>query len=431
MGFLTAALAACALGIFWHDRPMPPPDEIFLVRMGGQNPTLPLLWLSCFLQLFVLCVRYTILSPFFAMLAILCAFRCRLWLHQKEQPKSENFLDILLLAVFLCTAILLIRATDNILADVMIFQRDSVRALLTGHNPYALTFSLPEPASAAFYAPGIVVDGRTQFGYPYLPTSLLWVTPFQLFAGDFRFGHLAALTIALLCIGNFQRTRTARLAAMALAFSTPTFFVLQIGWTEPVSAMLFCTFLWLHARYSDSRPAENWAFGWLLASKQYLVLMLPLLLILPTNYRSIEGKIQWRQIISIVFITAIAVLPFLIWNPNAFLNSAYLLHLRQQLRADALSYPVFLQNWSALHLPTMLGFVLPVGALWFCGKYAPRSSAGFAASAALVHFIFFAFNKQAFTNYYFFVLAILYCGIAAHGENTTNSTQNFHNKCLE
>jgi hypothetical protein len=48
----------------------------------------------------------------------------------------------------------------------------------------------------------------------------------------------------------------------------------------------------------------------------------------------------------------------------------------------------------------------------------PRSPAGFAASLALLSLAFFAFNKQAFCNYYFFVIGALCCAIAA----STNAT---------
>jgi len=48
-------------------------------------------------------------------------------------------------------------------------------------------------------------------------------------------------------------------------------------------------------------------------------------------------------------------------------------------------------------------------ALWRC----PRDPAGFAAALALVYLPFIAFNKQAFANYYLFVIAALCCAVAA------------------
>ena len=46
--------------------------------------------------------------------------------------------------------------------------------------------------------------------------------------------------------------------------------------------------------------------------------------------------------------------------------------------------------------------------LWRCR----RTAAGFAAGTALVFFAFFAFNKQAFANYYYFVIGAMCCAVA-------------------
>jgi hypothetical protein len=48
-------------------------------------------------------------------------------------------------------------------------------------------------------------------------------------------------------------------------------------------------------------------------------------------------------------------------------------------------------------------------ALW----RAPRTPAGFAAAVAVTFTVFFAFSKQAFGNYYFFVIGALACALAA------------------
>jgi hypothetical protein len=48
-------------------------------------------------------------------------------------------------------------------------------------------------------------------------------------------------------------------------------------------------------------------------------------------------------------------------------------------------------------------------ALWRC----PRDPAGFAAAVAMTYLPFIAFNKQAFANYYYFVIGALCCAVAA------------------
>jgi hypothetical protein len=77
----------------------------------------------------------------------------------------------------------------------------------------------------------------------------------------------------------------------------------------------------------------------------------------------------------------------------------------------------FLVLWAKIrgteHAPVAAAFVALVVAggltLW---RLRP-SPANFAAAVAISYFFFFAFNKQAFMNYYFFALAGLWCSVAA------------------
>jgi hypothetical protein len=54
-----------------------------------------------------------------------------------------------------------------------------------------------------------------------------------------------------------------------------------------------------------------------------------------------------------------------------------------------------------------------VPALLLSVRKASRGPAGFASAMALVYVVFIAFNKQAFCNYYFFVIGCFCCAIAA------------------
>jgi hypothetical protein len=67
---------------------------------------------------------------------------------------------------------------------------------------------------------------------------------------------------------------------------------------------------------------------------------------------------------------------------------------------------------TGIQIPSLIGFVFAGGALVWCLQKASRSLAGFAGSTALVLLLFFAFNKQAFCNYYFGVIGAC-CGAMA------------------
>ena len=316
-----------------------------------------------------------------------------------------------LLALHFALGVWLLHASPNPYIDVHVFQREASKALLSGSNPYAMTFPDIYGGSSPFYGPGLSVGGRLQFGFPYMPLSLLLALPGQLLGGDHRYAQLAAIALSG---GLMAYARPGRLGAAVAAlflFTPRGLFVLEQAWTEPfvvlgLAAVAFCA-----CRFPRALP---YVLGLFLASKQYLVLVLPLvLLLLPQPFR-------WRSAWALLWragATALAVtLPLVLWDLGAFLHSAVTLQIHQPFRADALSYLAWWASRGNAPPGTGLAFLLVLPALGLALWRAPRSGAGFALGVALVLGLFFAFNKQAFANYYFFVLGALCVAAAAAGE---------------
>jgi uncharacterized membrane protein len=290
--------------------------------------------------------------------------------------------------------------------DVNIFQRDSIAALRHGHDPYGITF--PDIyADLDYYGTGLSVDGRLQFGFPYPPLSLLLATPGEFF-GDHRFAQLAAMELSALLM-TFARPGGAGLIAAALYLTTPrTFFVLHQAWTEPfvvlgLSAVVF-------AACRSRKAASSW-FGAFIALKQYLVLGLPAaLLLLP--WPLTRGDLQ-RFAVRSAGVALAVTLPFVLWNPAGFWKSVVTLQFYQPFREDSLSY---LAWWAVLgheRPPAFIAFVAMAIAAAVAVWRFPRTPAGFGAALSLTFFAFFAFNKQAFCNYYMLVIGGLCVALAA------------------
>jgi hypothetical protein len=306
-----------------------------------------------------------------------------------------------------------IRATPAPGVDVYMFQHDAIDALLHGQNPYSITFpdiyggTLP----ISVYGPGVAEHGRLNFGYPYLPLSLMLAIPGHLL-GDFRYAQLFALTLAGGLIAyarpviNACPSARAVAAATLLLFTPRGFFVVEAGWIEPFAILMLAATV-----YAACRRGRGWAiacavaFGLLIASKQYIVLAVPLMMLLPVR--------NVRLTVLIGFVVAAVTLPLVLWDFKAFLHSAVTLQFRQPFRADSLSYLVPLTagkgSASLAYLSFAAAAVAGLLALW----RSPRTPAGFAAAFALVFFAFFATSKQAFCNYYALVLAAMCCALAA------------------
>ena len=300
--------------------------------------------------------------------------------------------------------------------DVWVFQQDGARELLQHRNPYEMTFPdiyhSTKPGHQTVYGEGLVVNDRVQFGFPYPPVSLLLATVGYSAVGDHRYAQAVALVLAGLFAGYCRPGRFSKLAATLMLFSPREFFVLGRGWTEPFTMMFLAATLFLAARQSRLLPL---ALGLLLVTKQYLILAVPLTFcLLPAGWR-------WRDwiwlLIKTAIVGAVVTVPLAMWNFHAYWRSTVTVQELAPFRWDALSYLV----WFGLrgHLVTepstavICSSVAAMLTLLLARWAAPRTPAGFAAGLAFVALAFFAFNKQAFCNYYFFVIGAMCCAVAA------------------
>ena len=351
----------------------------------------------------------------------------------RSKPARTAWFPLLLL-VHLMLSIWMVHSSPAPQIDVWVFQQNGAEELLKGRNPYAMTF--PDiyhstlPGHQRVYGEGLVVNDRLQFGFPYPPVSLLLATVGYAVAGDYRFVLGAALMLAGLFIGYCRPGMMPKLAAALFLFTPRVFYVLGRGWTEPFGVMLLAATIFCACRRSRWLPL---ALGLLLASKQYLLLAIPLTCFFVPQLPSLAWR-DWLKLLGkTALVAAVATLPLALWNPHAIWRSAVAVQERAPFRWDALSflvyygkaradfhaldYPIWLvsrkltvtDSMTAVIWSTSAAIVMLAYSLW----RSPRTPAGFAASLSLISLVFFAFNKQAFCNYYFFVIGALCCAIAA------------------
>lgn len=354
-----------------------------------------------------------------------------------DRPDLRRIATPLLLVTHLLLGVWLIRAAPDPRIDVHVFQQEGAKALLAGENPYTVRFPdiyRSTDATRAVYGDDLTEGGRVQFGFPYLPLSLFLALPGYLLFGDHRYAQLVAMTAAGALLACARPGRVAALAAALFVFTPRGFYVLGRGWTEPFTALLLAATVFLACRRTagaEPTPRRSllahWtlpvAVGLFLATKQYLVLAVPLVWLL------LPRPIGARGVLSFGLKSAVAALvvtlPLALADARAFWRSTVTVQLRAPYRTDALSFPNYwlhkrglLPSDGSLPRPADIppAWPAPVAAglalalvLW----RAPRSPAGFAGAIALVLLPFISLNKQAFANYYYFVIAALCCAVAA------------------
>jgi hypothetical protein len=326
---------------------------------------------------------------------------------QIRQLPDLKWIFWLFLAVHVALTVLFLRATPTGI-DVRVFLHDGAIALLDGHNPYSMTFPniYPPQLTELFYGPGVVVNGRIAYGFPYLPVTLLVAIPGQLL-GDARYSQLIAMLVTALVLRRLASDRVGRAAAVLAVTAPVAIFILSGAWTEPtLVALLACLVLALKRR----RHAFFAVFlGLFLVSKQYVVVVLPIIWLIRQTLT--------RRIIFIGLGVATALtLPFFLVNPPSFWKAIVEFQLVQPFRADSLSLLVSSVNtfgwpppWTYGLLPLVGGGLTSIA----LALRAPRTPAAFAAGVGLTLLVTILLSKQAFMNYYFIVSGAFLIGAVA------------------
>jgi hypothetical protein len=311
------------------------------------------------------------------------------------------------LAINVALGVWIIRASPDPPIDVVIVHHEAIDALLKHTDPYRISFeNIYGDDAKNFYNPAAIVGRRVAFAYPYPPVSLLFAIPGHVLAHDFRYSDLAALIVAAALVAFIGPGIAPKLAACLFLTTPRILFVLEQGWTEPISVLVLAATVFLLFR---TPMAGGWAAGILIVTKQYLAIAaLPFL-------RFAIGQRGWRtasMLTAAAFTAAAATLPFALWHPHAFLNNVVWLQGNEPFRSDSLSYLSWAARagwgegslrWAvaAASIAAAAGIVMT-----------PNTAAGFGASVALYSLAMFTFGSKAFCNYYFFVIGALCCTLA-------------------
>ncbi len=323
-----------------------------------------------------------------------------------QRREQRRWILLLLMVVTALTGLNLVTSLPRPGIDVLMFQREALDRLLSGMNPYAMEFHDPYPPewSALFYGPGVSVDGILKFGYPYMPLTLFTALPGHL-VGDVRYASLLAMLASAALIAHARESRTSYIAA-ALLLTTPAFpMMLLKGWVEAHVVVLVAATWYVHCRAPRLLP---YAAGLLFAAKQYTIIIVPVLMMLARTPALPYGPAGF--LLRAVITGSVVTLPLALWDIGAFLHSAAWLQFRQPFRQDALSFltlvkPAAPERWVALP------FVMTAAAWIAIARCGRRVS--FPLAIALAFLAFFAFNKQAFLNYYYLVIGCLCTALAA------------------
>ena len=177
---------------------------------------------------------------------------------------------------------------------------------------------------------------------------------------------------------------------------------MQQSWTETVVLPALVGTAVLVDHDLIKRGRADWAavaFGVALASKQHVLLLVPLLLL--CRFRS-------RELAVTAGTAAILTLPWLLANPTRFLRCTVTLFVNAPSRTD--SFSLWLLVPQPARLPVLV--VALLAGYLLAWRYCPRTGAGFLVGCAVVLSTFGLLSKQTFLNQWWLVGALIVAGLA-------------------
>ncbi len=295
------------------------------------------------------------------------------------------------LALMAAAGVTMIAAAPKPHIDVFWLLQGSTKGLLSGADMYRQQWA---ETRASYYSHGLFDV------YPYLPWTSVLLAPFRVVFGDIRFGLVAALTIAAVIARRLGSLRTAMppvvLLPLLLAVLPKVTYSYQLSWTEPLLIALLAGMV-LAAR-SGRLTLAVVLLALALASKQHIILLLPLTAIWP--------RFGWRRTLAAAAGALVLISPWIIAGPHDFWHDAVHENLGLGYRADALCLATFFHK--ALGVDpgfalTGLGLLVAYALAWRV-----RGSAfGFCAGAGLLVLVLDITNTQSFFNHYTLGMALV------------------------
>ncbi|MHB8873549.1 MAG: hypothetical protein ACYC8T_07675 [Myxococcaceae bacterium] len=285
--------------------------------------------------------------------------------------------------------------------------------LILAHLTFALSWVLPgAPAAGALGAASAqLVSGANPYvggAYHDLPLPVLLAAPAQWLLGKPTVALAVATTAAAALLAYSRPGRASAVAASALMLLPQSYLALDKAGTEPVVLLVLCATLYFACRMPRVFP---FALGLLLATKVYLVLALPAILVLASMRLELKPVLgmAWKALLTFTLVVA----PFVAWNPTAFATSVL------ASDAGALASSSTLLGWISQtggpSLPHWVGMATALALAALVIGRAARTPSGFAAGIGLIFFGLFTFGAHATASQNALVLGALLASVAATG----------------
>ena len=290
-----------------------------------------------------------------------------------------------------------------------------VFVMLQNACDYLVNFKNPYDARYADMYNGNFVKYYGSINYmTYWPSCVYAGSVFYSILGDYRYAYILVSTILLFALYRYRisagLSKERSLLFILLWVSSPVLaFTINRGWIDIFTTLPF----FLFAYFLSTRKLFLSAIflGLTISFKLYYLLLTPLVFLYLIQHFDWKKTVQFIVIGGGVFL--LTILPSLVINAAQFYQSTVAYYGVMKLaRPDSLSWVSYLTRFDMKLVSAGTYFSLAViGLLYLRFLFSEKTLLHLIEFSGTVLLIFFLCARQAFCNYYFFVLFLYYLGI--------------------
>jgi hypothetical protein len=295
------------------------------------------------------------------------------------------------LALMSAAGVTMIASAPKPHIDVFFLLQGSTKGLLHGDDMYRQQWA---ETRASYFSHGLFDV------YPYLPWTSVLLLPFRVIFGDIRYGLVLSLAISAVIarrLGSSSPVRFApALLPLLIALYPKVTYGYQLSWTEPLLIALLAGMVLAVERGRLTVAVVLLALA--LASKQHIVLLLPLTALWPS--------FGWRRTVAAAGGALLLISPWIIAGPRDFWHDAVSANTGLGYRADALCIATFFHKAFGID-PGFALTGLGLLAAYLVAWRVRGSAFGFCAGAGLLVLALDVTNTQSFFNHYTLGMALI------------------------
>lgn len=312
----------------------------------------------------------------------------------------ETKVYLLIFVIQILIRVFMIISSPSPRIDVYDYLKNGALALIHGQNPYSIHYH-------QFY-PNVA---HNIYGYGYLPSTLFVNIPFIFLFSDQRVGILFFEAATAYLLVKFVGGRTGIYLSLIYLSSPMAGYVLEESYIE--SIILFGLFAASVSYIRKQFIVSSIIFGLTLAMKQYVVLIIPFL------WKLNDSLMKKLKFVFCIGLTSfIIMVPFILWNPNDFMNITLFAYNENLPRYEGLTIFSLLHQLVGIKYNFWIGWSIIIIFYVIIWRHTIKNNlSNIFLSYFLALFVFFLFYKWAFVDHLYFVGQLIILSEAMRSKN--------------